>query len=302
MVAGVSRDGIRVRRGFRVPYSQIPEALLDRAVSDVTDRACRLWGLLDRYAGDDGRAYPSRRTLAAQLGCSPDSLDRAIRDLEAHGWLTVERRVGREGERNEPSLYTLLDATPPSRKGAASPSRNGAATLAAPVRPALEREPLNENPPSPPTGGNVPTKVGRKAVTPAEAATALGILGEFNAQAGTSYTAPEHLRAIIGRMREHPEFADVAAQGRLIRANLADPWWKGPPGPQVIYGNGGVYEQAVERAKRAKATNPSAMLTDEERAARHAAAERREAEQVAAALDDWYAANPDVPDPRKAAR
>jgi hypothetical protein len=300
MVAGVS--GVRVRRGFRAPFTMIPAALLDRPTSGVSDRAVRLWGLLDRYADTERNAWPSRRTLAATLGCSPDSLDRAIRDLEQSGWLHVERRVGREGSRNEPSLYTLLDATPPSRTGAASPSRNGAATLAAPVRPALERESKNENPPSPPVGGNVPVKVGRKIVTAEEGAAALCILGEFNAQAGTSYTAAEHLRAIIARMREHPEHADCAAQARLIRANLADPWWKGAPGPQVIYGNGGVYEQAVERAKRAKATSPSVMLSDEERAERRAAAEVREREQVAAALDDWYAANPDVPDPRKVTR
>jgi hypothetical protein len=128
---------IKVRRGFRVPFAQLPEALLDDL--QVTDRAVRLWGMLDRYAGADGLAFPSRGTLASRLGCSPDSLDRAIRCLEDAGWLHVERRIRRVGVTNEPNLYTLLnpagepdaptvEAATPSRTGAASPSRTDAAT------------------------------------------------------------------------------------------------------------------------------------------------------------------------------
>ena len=93
--------------------------------------------------------------------------------------------------------------------------------------------------------------VGRKVVTQAERELAVGVLAEFNRQAGTRYASEEHLRPIVGRIREHPKF-DLEAHGRLIRAQLADPWWKGTPGPQVIYGNAALFERSIETARAAK--------------------------------------------------
>lgn len=85
----------------RRSFAQTPEALLrDRAVSD---RAVRLWGLFDRIAAGREQAIGSRLRLAGVLGCSPSSLDRARRELEAAGWLGVERVDG------EPSHYTVHD-------------------------------------------------------------------------------------------------------------------------------------------------------------------------------------------------
>lgn len=83
-------------------FTVLPEHLIrdDR----VSDRAMRLWCLLDRYAGADGQAFPSRARLCVDLGgISPSSLDRAMTDLCKAGWLHKQRRY--EGGPND---YTVL--------------------------------------------------------------------------------------------------------------------------------------------------------------------------------------------------
>lgn len=82
-------------------FAPLPAKLLDDR--SVSDRGVRLWGILDRIAAGREAAIGSRAGLAARLGCSPSSLDRARRELEAAGWLGVERIDG------EASRYTLFD-------------------------------------------------------------------------------------------------------------------------------------------------------------------------------------------------
>jgi hypothetical protein len=277
------REGLSPNR-----YAIVPDALLRD--SNVSATAVRVYAIILRYQGRKAVAWPGLRTIAKDYGLPRSTVSDAVAELEAGGWLVCERRPGTS------SLYHPLDHAGEVSGGPDTPVSGGPDGVSG--GPDVTRLKNENTPPTPPVGGNVPVKVGRKNVSEAEASLALAILGEFNAQAGTSYTAADHLRCIIGRIREQPRY-DLAAHGRLIRANLADPWWKGPPGPQVIYGNGGQFERCVEVAKRAKQSGGTVMLTDEERAERHAAAERREAQQVAAALDEWYAANPDVPDPRQ---
>ena len=97
----------------------VPEALTRAA--GISDRAVRLWLLLDRYAGDHEAAFPGRQRLADDLSCSLDTVDRAVAELIGEGWLVRELRPGRS------SLYVLNnDPTGPPD----SPVR-----VAAPVRP-----------------------------------------------------------------------------------------------------------------------------------------------------------------------
>lgn len=89
-----------LRRQHR--FTVLPEHLIrdDR----VSDRAMRLWCILDRYAGADGQAFPSRERLCADLGnISPSSLDRAMADLCKAGWLSKKRRFA-----GGPNDYTVL--------------------------------------------------------------------------------------------------------------------------------------------------------------------------------------------------
>lgn len=90
----------RLRRRDR--YTVLPEHLVrDRTLSD---RAVRLWCLLDRYAGKDEVAFPSRETLSRDLSCSRPSVDRAVSELVDSGWMSKIRR-----ERGGVNEYTLLE-------------------------------------------------------------------------------------------------------------------------------------------------------------------------------------------------
>jgi Helix-turn-helix domain len=79
-----------VRHHRRLPFAQVPEALI--LDTRVPDRSVRLWCLLSRYAGESGRAFPGRRRLAEQLGCSIPTISRALSDLVEAGWITRTRR------------------------------------------------------------------------------------------------------------------------------------------------------------------------------------------------------------------
>jgi DNA-binding transcriptional regulator YhcF (GntR family) len=86
----------------RVTFTAAPmHLILDPRLSD---RAFRLWCRLDRYAGADGAAFPSRTTLAVELGCSKPTIDRAIEVLVKTGWLTKERRAA-----GDVNVYTLAE-------------------------------------------------------------------------------------------------------------------------------------------------------------------------------------------------
>jgi hypothetical protein len=52
--------------------------------------------------------YPSHKTLAAAARVSEPTVRRALRLLEASGWLLVTKR--RSGKRNAPSLYSVEPA------------------------------------------------------------------------------------------------------------------------------------------------------------------------------------------------
>lgn len=76
-------------------WTVVPEWVLDLPISD---RAVRLYAVLGAYADyvsadapTAPNARPSRRTLAARLRCSVDSVDRALRELEEHRTVLVVR-------------------------------------------------------------------------------------------------------------------------------------------------------------------------------------------------------------------
>lgn len=109
----------RLRKAHR--FATVPEHLIrDQTLSD---RAFRLWCVLDRYAGAADSAFPRRATLAGDLCCSTASLDRAITELVDGGWLHKERRG-----RGESNVYTLLVAKVPSVTRRRSVIREGVVT------------------------------------------------------------------------------------------------------------------------------------------------------------------------------
>lgn len=120
-----------------LPFSIVPEWLL---TAEVSANAVRLYGLLVRYADKEGHAHPSRRTLGKRIHVSPDTIDRALKELVAIGAVEVEHRRDESGDLTS-NAYILR---PGGRKDAATRGRTDAATVAAPMR--HEREPLEREP------------------------------------------------------------------------------------------------------------------------------------------------------------
>jgi hypothetical protein len=98
-------------------YGRIPRGLLRDP--HMTAQAVRLYGLLDDYAGPDGRAFPSRATLADAMGVTEKTVDRAKLDLEEGGWLIRQQRFRGENGGQTSTLFLLtagpVEGTPVSR-------------------------------------------------------------------------------------------------------------------------------------------------------------------------------------------
>jgi hypothetical protein len=130
-------------------YGRTPRQLLRDP--SMPDRAVRLYGLLDDYSGTDERVFPRRSVIAGSLGCSVDSVDRAITRLEDAGWLQVVPRIREDGGQTT-NLYVLTNGPQEGAAPMRPPRRTRAATPAAPVRP-QEGEPLEGETPVGPQGG-----------------------------------------------------------------------------------------------------------------------------------------------------
>lgn len=98
-------NGILKRGPRRDAFTQIPEWILYSPL--LSDRAIRLWGILDRHADGDGQCYPGHRRLAELLRCSLDSVRRAQRELESAAALLVEPQF-RDDRGQTSNTYTLL--------------------------------------------------------------------------------------------------------------------------------------------------------------------------------------------------
>lgn len=90
-------------------FAIIPEWVL---YADISANAVRLYCVLRRRADkESGRCYPSRKTLAKEMGSiSTRTLDRAIEELTEIGALKVTHRMN--GEEFTSNLYTVITARP----------------------------------------------------------------------------------------------------------------------------------------------------------------------------------------------
>jgi hypothetical protein len=213
--------------------------LLDAGLSS---RAIHLYALLDRYADwTVDEATVSRKTLAEKLGVSTDTLDRVIKELVVANAVEVVPRYDEHGDR-EPNGYHLLSTIPGLRRGGRTDAAGGGRTGAAPN---TQIELLSEkNSSSPKRAGRAPTQVNGKKVTADEEQFAIEVLDAFNEITGKKFAAKETLGKIIRSRRDHPEL-DVAAHRRIIEQQIAAPWWTGDVSPSVIYGNGPLFDRAV---------------------------------------------------------
>lgn len=242
-------DGIRDRRlppfcyqtietlaDLRAWYSRNAQTRLSTALAiylTLTEHANRNGG---RAARAGFTAY--RAEMARDAGVSTDTFDRYIREFEEIGLVAVERQ--QEGRVSLPNTWVLTDP----------PGRTHAATPAAPVRPNARVQSLEKKEPqerSPVVPVNRPVTVNRKPVSDLEYEKALAVLAAFNQEFGTRYGSVDFVAKIIRRIREQPTVS-LADHLAIIRAAHADPWWKGPPNPSVVYGNAAQFERSAHAA------------------------------------------------------
>lgn len=103
---GKSRTDIPTRiRNRYGRFAQIPVQLVRNP--QVTDRAVRVYALLWSYSDEKTRdAWPSRASMAADLGVSVDTIDRGIRELAEARAIAVEADY--HGVRQTSNVYTIL--------------------------------------------------------------------------------------------------------------------------------------------------------------------------------------------------
>ena len=139
-------------------FAKIPEELLfDTSISPA---AVRLYGVIQRYAGKSGNAFPGREELAGRLGASVETVKRSTAELARAGWIERTRRPGSniwdtrlaDGEPTKARVTT--DPSPRVTSDPRSPKHGSPQTRArvttdptvgSPVTRLEEREPLNES-------------------------------------------------------------------------------------------------------------------------------------------------------------
>lgn len=94
------------------PYSQVPRWIL-RAGDALSHGSVRLYGVIMSYADNDTKtAFPSRETLAQDMGASVTTVKRSIRELEDFGAIVVERRRNKRTGNFYANHYTLVFQNP----------------------------------------------------------------------------------------------------------------------------------------------------------------------------------------------
>lgn len=260
---------------------------------------------------DRWTSWPSRRTLAENVGVSVDRVKQILRGLVDAGLLVKEGRERPTGATSStryvlalPGGSPLPPGGEPATRGRGEPATpqceppQGTTTEPSPVDPPIT---ALDNPTDVDTGKTVitvnlgvddprvPRTVNRRAVSKADALLAVRILDYWQARTGVAVTGTDVARAIIGRLREDGPTGDeqAAFHKRVIDANLARPWWGNErAAPNVLYGNGKAWAAAKARASGRTDEHP-----DQTRGAPRA--RQRDAVTIAAAIADQREAERD---------
>lgn len=109
-------------------WAPVPEWLL---LSEASDKALRLFAVLGIYADySTNEADLGRKQLAAMIGSSVDTVDRAKAELVKFGALEVERR---DDEHGRVANHYRLRYAAPARRGGRMDAAGGGRTDAAPL-------------------------------------------------------------------------------------------------------------------------------------------------------------------------
>lgn len=229
-----------------------------RQTTGSATRKAVLISLADHEHGATGKCCPSVDRMAEQLEMGERTVRRALEELEAAGFISRERQRRQDGSWGGYTYSFTEDdhrtnTTQPPAGAAADPpvtddrtTGQSGRSRGTGVEPEVNLEP--ETALAPPANtvrwADTSRRVDRKPVNEREALLAAAIMSAWNRQAGQSLTSWDWHAKIIRRLREHPNVTPDEHE-RIIAANLADPWWKGPPTPSVVYGNDAQFERAM---------------------------------------------------------
>ena len=228
----------------------------EQQTGSITRKAV-LMALANAANHHTGRCYPSVAKLCEETEGKPTAVKDALAALAEQGLIKRTRRRRRDGslgtyEYTFPHVEEAADLEPGD-----GPLETADGSGLEPGDGSLNQEDLNQEA----TANAVaerddllsrPASVDRKATTAKERDDARAILRLWNDHAEQRLSNPDWFKTIIMRIREHPELS-VQEHGEIIQRALADPWWKGKPSPAVLYGNGRVFEQALQAPPQAPA-------------------------------------------------
>ena len=94
-------DDANLRSGF----AQVPNIVLYDPLLTPGSKLC--YALLLSYAWQSGQCFPSQKTLARDMGCTPRTTIRALKELQKHKLIRIER-LG-QGKANVYHILTFSD-------------------------------------------------------------------------------------------------------------------------------------------------------------------------------------------------
>ncbi len=124
-------------------FAIVPEFVI---TADISANAVRLYAILNRFANSQGKAWPSRKTLADIMRTSTATIDRAKEELIAIHALSVEHRINPAGDPSS-NLYTLHTRSVDNQEKS-SPVRRGSPKVGgtgSPKDDALNRASMNQS-------------------------------------------------------------------------------------------------------------------------------------------------------------
>lgn len=221
-------------------FTMVPDEVIKLPLSHL---AFRLYAVLLSFANKDGAAFPSNRTLCERMHVgSVETLRRAKLELVGAGLLAVESK---DRENGSQTANDYLVSTIPGylltgeQEGVLTDEQESYLRTSIPEGDSEDLDSKIFPPETPP-----PFRVDGTVTTGAELSLSVAILGHWNGATGQALRSKEWHRRIILRIREYPELT-LEEHAALIDAALGDPWWRGAPKPDVVYGNGAQFERVM---------------------------------------------------------
>ena len=97
-------------------FTQVPNFLLKDPTISANGKV--VYSMLLSYAWNNNMVFPGQERMAEDIGTSQPTIARAIKELESHGWLEVQRRG--QGKTN---LYILKFVVRNGRTGQSATHR-----------------------------------------------------------------------------------------------------------------------------------------------------------------------------------